>query len=434
MGNDWYSVPLAECGEWLSGGTPSKQNDEYWAGTIPWVSPKDMYVGRIEDTEDHLTLEGVEAGSRCVPANTILFVVRSMTLRHTFQVAITNRDVSFNQDLKAIVPYDWVYPDFLYYTLKGQSDLILSLVDEASHGTTRLKTNTIGSLPIPFPPTFEEQVAIAQVVRALDDKIEANRRQNETLEATARAIFKSWFVDFDPVHAKARGETPPGMDAETAALFPDSFKDSELGLIPRGWRVEPIGDAVKAVGGSTPSTAEPAFWDDGTIHWATPKDLSNLSSPVLLDTDRRITELGLGQISSGLLPKGTLLLSSRAPVGYLAIAEIPVAINQGFIAMICDANFPSLYALFWTETNLDVIQNRASGTTFQEISKRNFRPILALVPSPDVLRGFVEIVEPLYRQIVRNLEETRTLAETRDALLPRLVSGELRVGEMEDIS
>jgi type I restriction enzyme, S subunit len=323
--------------------------------------------------------------------------------------------------------------DYLYYVVT--SDYFRATHAAYNAGSVQGYTNipTIKQLSIPLPP-LEEQRAIANILGSLDDKIEANRRMNETLEATARAIFKSWFVDFDPVHYKARGETPPGVDAETAALFPDSFGDSELGPIPSGWRVIPIGDAVKAVGGSTPSTSETRYWDDGTINWATPKDLSKLSSPVLLDTERRITEEGLKQISSGLLPQGTVLLSSRAPVGYLTVAEIPVAINQGFIAMICDNMLPALYVLYWTENNLDVIKSRASGTTFQEISKANFRPIPALVPDKEILQVYIELVEPIYRTIVCNLEETRTLTETRDALLPKLVSGEVHINVDGDLS
>jgi type I restriction enzyme S subunit len=140
---------------------------------------------------------------------------------------------------------------------------------------------------------------------------------NQTLESIARALFKSWFIDFDPVRAKMDGRQPTGMDVETAALFPDEFEDSVLGKIPKGWRVKSIGDVVKTVGGATPSTSEPTYWEEGAIHWSTPKDLAALSSPILLDTERRITEKGLQKISSGLLPKGTVLLSSRAPIGYL---------------------------------------------------------------------------------------------------------------------
>ncbi len=275
-------------------------------------------------------------------------------------------------------------------------------------------------------PPLPEQRAIAHILGTLDDKIELNRRMNATLEAIARAIFKSWFVDFDPVRAKSEGRDP-GLPDEIAALFPDSFEESELGWIPRGWEVRPIGELVEAVGGTTPSTSEPAYWEDGLIHWATPKDLSSLTSPVLLETARQITDEGLAQISSGLLPKGTVLLSSRAPVGYLAIAEIPVAINQGFIAMKCNGPISNYYTLWWTEFNMDLIKSHAGGTTFQEISKRNFRPLPALVPRPEIIAVFDAMVEPLYQGIVNNEQQSRTLAELRDTLLPKLISGEIRV-------
>lgn len=318
------------------------------------------------------------------------------------------------------------HPHFIYYFLK-------TLRYQAHNDKTSvpgLNRNDLHLIDVvmPFP---EEQRAIAHILGSLDDKIEANRRMNATLEAAARAIFKSWFVDFDPVHYKSRGEQPPTMNVETAALFPDSFEESELGLIPAGWRVSTIGEEVKVVGGSTPSTKESLYWDDGTINWATPKDLSDLSMPVLLSTARQITEPGLGQISSRLLPQGSVLLSSRAPVGYLAIAETLVAINQGFIAMICDKLLSNYYVLWWAAFNMETIKGKANGTTFQEVSKSSFRPIPVLVPSDEVLQAFNSIVEPLYRQIVSNEYQSRTLAEIRDALLPKLVSGQVRVGEID---
>ncbi len=293
-----------------------------------------------------------------------------------------------------------------------------------------LNLKDVTRLPIPLPPPRERE-AIVAVLSALDDKIELNRRMNRPLEELAGALFRAWFVDFEPVVAKAAGRAPFGLAPAVAALFPATFTDSELGPIPLGWRVQPIGDVVRAVGGSTPSTGEPRYWSGGDNAWATPRDLSNLSDPVLLATERQITAAGLERITSGLLPVGTVLLSSRAPIGYTAITEIPVAVNQGFIALACNGPLPNHYVIEWVRENMEVIEGRANGTTFMEISKANFRPIPAIVPTPEVLMQFSAVVGPWWRQIVHNVRESRTLAALRDTLLPKLLSGELRVKEAE---
>ena len=216
------------------------------------------------------------------------------------------------------------------------------------------------------------------------------------------------------------------MDKEIAALFPDRLVDSELGPIPEGWEVSTIGQEVDVVGGSTPSTKDPAFWN-GTINWATPKDLSSLESPVLVKTSRKITEKGLDNIGSGLLPGGTVLLSSRAPIGYLAISDVPVAINQGFIAMKCQKRLSNTYVWLWTAANMAAILENANGSTFQEISKSNFRPLRVIVPHVSVRKTYDKLVQQLYDRIVTNERQSRTLTALRDTLLPKLISGELRV-------
>jgi len=319
-----------------------------------------------------------------------------------------------------------------YLKFLMQSPFVQHQLHARATGTTVLgiRQSELRKVRLVLPPLSQQRL-IAHILGTLDDKIELNRRMNETLEAMARAIFKSWFVDFDPVRAKAAGRRPSGMDAETAALFPASLQQSELGRIPSGWRVAPIGDLVNAVGGSTPRTDHREFWEGGTIHWATPKDLSGLGAPVLLDTERRITEKGLRQISSGLLPAGTVLLSSRAPIGYLAISEVPLAVNQGFIAMVCDRGVSNQYVLQWAWHNMDSVMGRAGGTTFQEISKGSFRSIQALRPSDRVLDGFAAAVEPLHRAVVENLKECRRLTALRDALLPKLLSGQIRIRDAE---
>jgi type I restriction enzyme, S subunit len=319
---------------------------------------------------------------------------------------------------------------------------------------------------IPLPP-IETQRDIARILGALDDKIELNRQINQTLEQIAQAIFKSWFVDFEPVKAKIEakvaltpalsqgereiiveraamcaisGKLEPELDqlppeqrqqlAATAALFPDELVESELGLIPEGWEVSEIGKEVTVVGGGTPSTANPDFWN-GEFAWVTPKDLSRLSEKVLVGSERTISANGVRKISSGQLPVGTVLLSSRAPIGYLALTMIPVSINQGFIAMRCDKRLPNTYILQWATESLDAIKQRGSGTTFAEISKSNFRAMSVLVPGAEALDAFQQLVLPLYEQITASVHEAETLATLRDTLLPKLLSGELSVGSQE---
>ena len=342
---------------------------------------------------------------------------------------ITTRPSFTNQQINSLICGDDADPKFVYYCFTQLGHAL-----EAAGGGGSVYTNVSKSrfeeIELTLPP-LAEQKAIAAVLGALDDKIELNRRMNATLEAMARALFQSWFIDFDPVRAKLDGRQPVGMAAKTASLFPDSFQESEAGHIPKGWIIQPVGEVVDCVGGGTPSTAEPKYWEGGTHHWTTPKDFSSLQAPVLLDTDRKLTDAGIAKISSGLLPAGTLLLSSRAPVGYLAIADMPVAINQGFIAMKCNDRASNFFMLNWCQTNMAEIESRATGTTFAEISKQNFRPIRVVLPPKELMAAFTEKVAPLYAQIAANIHQSHTLAILRDTLLPKLLSGELKIQETE---
>ena len=324
-------------------------------------------------------------------------------------------DTAFYLQPKVEIDIRWAY-----YTLLKQD---INELDSGSAIPSTSRSDFYG-LGVSVPQRSEQR-AIAHILGTLDDKIELNRRMNATLELIGRALFKSWFVDFDPVHAKMEGRDS-GLPREVADLFPDCLSESEVGKTPEGWDVSTIGDEVDAVGGATPSTKEPAFWENGTYCWATPKDLSALSSPVVLETSRKISAAGVEKISSGLLPAGTVLLSSRAPIGYLAIAEIPTAINQGFIAMVCNGRLSNIYVLFWCHENLDYIKGVAGGSTFSEISKKVFRPLPVIVPSAHVLAAYEELVCPLYHRIVANRKECMALVQARDLLLPRLVTGGIR--------
>ncbi|GMN03350.1 restriction endonuclease subunit S [Erythrobacter sp. MTPC3] len=330
------------------------------------------------------------------------------------------------QDMVAVrADKDKVYPAYLFAALR--SSVVQRQIANMHVGTMipHFKKGDFDKLLIPLPDE-DTQIAIGDLYLCLSEKIDVNRRMNETLEAQARALFRDWFVDFGPVKANMAGDTPY-LAPDLWSLFPNCLDDDG---VPEGWAYSTIGTEVDAVGGSTPSTKDAAYWD-GDIAWTTPKDLSGLNSPILLETSRSITPVGLAKISSGLLPEGTVLLSSRAPVGYLAITQIPLAVNQGYIAMRCEGRISNYFAYLWAKENMDLILQNANGSTFQEISKKNFRPLPVIVAEKPIHRQFDNMVEPFFEKIVANELENRTLANTRDLLLPKLMSGEIRVGEAE---
>ncbi|MEG5054937.1 MULTISPECIES: restriction endonuclease subunit S [unclassified Microcoleus] len=436
--NYWETVTLSEAckrggGDIQTGPFGSQLHaSDYVPVGIPSIMPKNIGENRVDTTDiARITAEDAKRLSRyLVKPGDIVYSRRGDVERRALIREEEDGWLCGTGCLRIRLGKGIVNPLYAFYYL-GHPSIRDWIVRHAIGATMpNLNTSILSSLPF-VVPHLDEQKAIAHILGTLDDKIELNQQMNHTLEAIARALFKSWFIDFDPVRAKMDGRQPAGMDAETAALFPAEFENSAIGKIPKNWKVKPIGDVVRAVGGATPSTSEAEYWEGGTIYWSTPKDLASLSSPVLLDTERRITEKGLQKISSGLLPKGTVLLSSRAPIGYLAIAEVPLAINQGYIAMVCDQELSNHYVLRWTQINMGIIEGRANGTTFMEISKKNFRAIPVLVPSQQVLEAFNEQAESIHQQVANNFYKNKTLTSIRNALLPKLLSGKIRVKNIE---
>ena len=338
-------------------------------------------------------------------------------------------DTAFYLKPKVEIDTRWAYYELVTQDINGMDS------GSAIPSTSR---EDFYDLTVQVPP-LAEQRTIAHVLGSLDEKIELNRRMNETLEEMARSLFKSWFVDFDPVRAKMegrwrRGESLPGLPAEYYNLFPDQLVPSELGETPEGWEVKAVGTIADIVGGTTPSTKQVQYWKGGTHCWATPKDLASLSVPVLLKTERKITDAGLGKIGSGLLPPGTVLLSSRAPIGYLAVTETPVAINQGFIGIMPHEGISNLFMLYWSEASHDEILNHANGSTFLEISKGNFRQLPVVIPDESAMKVFDSLARPLYNRIASNERQSHSLVALRDTLLPKLISGEMRVNTRDEES
>ena len=315
-------------------------------------------------------------------------------------------------------------PRFAYYLLQT---LDLASFNSGS-AQPSLNRNFLYSIPLKIPTRFEQDGIVA-LLSALDDRITLLRETNATLEAIAQALFKSWFVDFDPVRAKLEGRAPEGMDEATARLFPDSFEESELGLVPRGWRVQSFRETIQVIGGGTPKTSNPDFWG-GDIPWFSVVDAPAITDVFVVDTEKHITEAGLNGSSTKLLPTGTTIISARGTVGRLALTGCPMTMNQSCYGLRGLAG-DSYFTYFSTKRLVEQLRQRAHGSVFDTITQESFTGVLVCFPSESSIAAFEGSVEPLMLRIRENLMQAQTLATLRDTLLPRLISGQLRLPQAQ---
>ena len=294
---------------------------------------------------------------------------------------------------------------FLYYLLGS-----LNLNHHRIGGAQPLMTqDIIGRIEISLPP-LKEQHTIASILKSLDDKIEVNRKINENLEQQAQALFKSWFVDFEPFK---NGE----------------FVESELGMIPKGWRVGTLEEIGDIVGGSTPSKSKPEYYTDKGIAWLTPKDLSISNNKFTAKGEIDITEEGYKSCSTKVLPKGAVLFSSRAPIGYITIAKNEICTNQGFKSVI-PKMAGTAFIYYFLKTSTKEIENKATGSTFKEASGALMKSLQLIIAPEKLLHDFEILMKPFFTQQEVIEDESRRLASLRDTLLPKLMSGELKVNEL----
>jgi len=282
-----------------------------------------------------------------------------------------------------------------------------------------------------FLPPLAEQKAIAAVLGALDDKIELNRRMNATLEAMARMLFQSWFVDFDPVRAKLEGRKPEGLDEATAALFPDSFQESEAGHIPKGWEVCPLSEKIQLLSGGTPKTSEPTYWN-GDIPWYSVRDAPSETDVWVMHTDKHVTKLGITNSAAQVFPEKTTIISARGTVGKLALTAVPMAMNQSCYGVRGIADYGDYFTYYSLRKATAQLQQRTHGTVFDTITTITFNTLDCLFPSPKITTAFDRLVEPLLGRIRSNLNQSRTLATLRDMLLPKLLNGDLNLDKIKE--
>lgn len=263
-------------------------------------------------------------------------------------------------------------------------------------------------------PPRSVQERVADVLEAIDDLIENNRRRVEVLEEMARAIYREWFVHF----------RYPGH--EDIPLV-----DSPLGPIPDGWKVSTCGDELTALGGGTPSKKEPAYWDDGEIPWFTPSNLTKSGWRYAAPPEMCITAEGLARSSARLFPDGSVLMTSRATLGVLAIASFEATTNQGFIVIPPDERWSPGFIREWLDWHAEELASVATGATFKEITKGAFKRVPFLVPAQDVLDAHREATDPLESEVRILEEQARNLTSLRDLLLPKLVTGQIDVSRLD---
>lgn len=322
-------------------------------------------------------------------------------------------------------------PRYVYYFFKSISHIIASM-DVGSANPT-LNRNHVHPIQILWPANNDIQRKIVSILGTLDDKIELNRRMNRTLEQMAAAIFKSWFIDFDPVHAKANGDpTAGGLPAHIANLFPNTFQDSELGPIPTGWKISPISDNCESVfNGGTPKRNEPTYWEHGTIPWLTSGEVRQA---IVISAENMISEEGLKKSSAKWIPKdSTSVALYGATAGQICFIANELTANQAVCSLVPLPNFRYYNYLSLRHYSANMT-NLARGSAQQNLSKGIVESMHVIKPSPDILKTFDSNVFSIFSKWIENLQESRTLAQLRDTLLPKLLSGELALPEAESMA
>lgn len=462
MENEWKWVPVSQVAEPILGGTPMRSEPGYWGGNIKWAAAKDIVAAqgrRVYQTEETITPLGVaQSAAKILPKGTVVITARGTV----GAVAQLGDDMAFNQTCYGLVAKPEIDQDFLYYAIKATLRTAYTLSYGTVFDTITKKTFEQWRIPLPL---LVEQRAIAHILGTLDDKIELNQRINETLEAIARAIFKSWFIDFDPVIdnalkagkpipdeleekaarrrevlARARAEgRPAGLPGHLARLFPDEFEESELGWIPKGWGINTLEDLCEVTIGGDWGKDEP-FPSAVEVVCLRGVDLENLRQFGCADAPRRwvkessvvkrcLDERDVLVAASGIGPVGRSLWAAPE---LLNVFDLPVVYSNFCKRFRCASPSTAVYLdrLLYMMRETGEIWEYVDGTSVPNL---NIKGLLSgkviLLPSQQILERFYEFLRPVSSRLYS--AETRTLAAIRDALLPKLISGEIRVREAE---
>ena len=414
---------------------PGKSHD----GGTPIVRVNNFRGHQLDLSERSYVSPEIEASyirSRPRPGDILISLVGSIG-----QVAVAPPEIvgwNLARAVGLLPMLDNHHSQWIYYAL--QTPDAQSFIQSHANTTVQATFNLrdLADIPIPFPEEGQRKSALA-VLSALDDKIELNRQMNETLEALAQAIFRDWFVDFGPVRRKLEGATDPvailggviphpAKAAPIADLFPDGLGDDGL---PEGWDERPFSNYVDIIGGGTPRTSEPSYWN-GDISWFSVVDTPSGSDTFVFQTEKNITPQGLSGSSTRLISPGTTIITARGTVGNLAIAGREMAFNQSCYALRSRRDLHPFFTYLAAKQLVERLKSMAHGSVFSTITRQTFENV-SLPNSSIVIRdAFEDLSAPLFDRISASVQENRTLAETRDYLLPKLMAGEVRVRDAQN--
>lgn len=328
---------------------------------------------------------------------------------------------------KIVLKKDLVDPLYFYLYMQDmyKSGRVASY-DSQSTGISNFQYEAFVNNELLALPKSEIQTSVAIVLSNLQNKINVNSQISKTLEDIAHTIFKSWFIDFDPVKAKMAGEKPAEMDTTTAALFPDSMEESELGLIPKGWEIRKIESMCETLLGGTPSRARDEFWN-GDIPWINSGKVNDFR---ITSASEYITKLGLEKSATKLLPKGTTVLAiTGATLGQFSRLEIDSCANQSVVGILGSAEASNEFIYLNIKNGIQRLISAQTGGAQQHINKDDVNAFSIVYPGETLMKFYTDVVDDLFKEIGILLNQSISLAEIRDSLLPRLISGELQIPE-----
>ncbi|WOL30520.1 restriction endonuclease subunit S [Pseudomonas fragi] len=429
MSSDRNEVRLGDIAKLVTKGTtPTTVGHAFRSSGVNFVKSESIgFDGRIDqskfafiDTDAH---EALKRSQLC--AGDLLFSMAGVYIGKTAVVSGDILPANTNQAVGIIrLDQSKANPRFIDYYIRNPSynRFLNNLVSQSAQPNFNLAE--IKGLPIVLP-SLDLQLGICELLGCLDDRITLLRETNATLEAIAQALFKSWFVDFDPVRAKAEGFEPEGMDAATAALFPDSFEESELGLVPRGWMVRSLDSIANYLNGLAMQKFPPT--DDG---WLPVIKIAQLRKGNTVGADRA----GRNIKTEYIIQNGDVLFSWSGSLEVVIWCGGEGALNQ-HLFKVTSKDFPKWFYYLWTRQHLTDFQQTAASkaTTMGHIQRKHLTAAKVVVPPTEMLRSAGVLIEPLLERWLVNAEKAQTLTQLRDTLLPRLISGQLRLPEAEEM-